>query len=785
MQLTKETILDYARAKAAPFGLQEIAGALSAEGKMKYRLKRLLGELEEKGELERIAGARYRIPGANGDVGPGLTAPVGAEEARTGSIEARTGAELGSAGKAKPGAVGQIRVHPAGYGFVVRDDGEADVFIPARFRGDALDGDRVRVSTWSGHKGTEGRVEAIESRGRAKLTGTVKMIGRQVVLEPDDPRIASNYGHVMLEGGAGGAPEGACVVVEITTYPTRERPVVTARVSHVLGEVGDPRTEVAKVIACADIPDTFPDDVVFAASQAPSELRPQDFADRVDMRDRAFLTIDPETARDFDDAIFVEDRAGGSRVWVAVADVSHYVTPRHPFDREALVRGCSVYLPDRAIPMLPPELSAEICSLKPEQDRCAMVVRMDVDNAGVVIDTAFCAAVIRSHARLDYPGAAAALAGDFRGPRARYREWAPDIARMNALAQKMRARRRERGALDFDLPEAAIILDEDDPRLVRDVRRQKASADVKVAYQLVEEFMVAANEAVARYFHSRGLDSVYRVHGLPDAERLEDFARMAESMGERFLPEEAQSPRGLQRVLSSIAGKPYERALNFLLLRSLKQATYDVTNVGHFGLASKEYLHFTSPIRRYPDLIVHRLLKYHLRKDGQPAGGLSAAGPPTREQLQSMAADSSAHERRAALAEREVVDMYRAFLMRDRVGDELEGIISGVTNFGLFVEIQEPFIEGLVRLERLSDDFYEFDEQTLRLSGRRSGRTFTLGMPVSVRVEDVSVARRRIDFSLHAGGVENVPLPRAAKRGQRRSFKEEKHGRKNGSRRRS
>jgi ribonuclease R len=272
--------------------------------------------------------------------------------------------------------------------------------------------------------------------------------------------------------------------------------------------------------------------------------------------------------------------------------------------------------------------------------------------------------------------------------------------------------------------------------------------------------MLAANEAVAQFFQERGDDAVWRVHDVPDPERLDEFAQVAAAFGVEVTAEEAQTPRGMQKVLAATAGKPFERALNFLLLRSLKQATYDVVNVGHFGLASRAYLHFTSPIRRYPDLVVHRLLKWHLRREGQASGGPTHAPPPPRTELAAIAAESSAHERRAMEAEREVVDMYRAFLMRDRVGEELDGVISGVTSFGIFVEVREPFVEGLIKIEKLGDEFFEFDEHTMRLVGRRSGRAFSLGEPVKVRLENVSVARRKLDFALVEGGTLGAAPPR-------------------------
>jgi ribonuclease R len=745
----------------------ELARLMNLDSKGQHRLRRLLEELFDVGEVVRAPGVRYHLP----DAAPAQAAaeasgahPSGAAArgpAKTASPRpGRPAAAETQAPAARPdaagGVLGRIRVHPAGYGFVERDDGEVDVFVPARYRGTALDGDRVRVTTWLGVKGTEGRVDDVVERGRAKLTGLVREQGHQRFLEPDDPRIASTYGHVMLEDDSGLGRPGTCVVAEITRYPTHAGPGATlaARVVHVLGPPDDPRTEVAKVIACAEIPDVFPEDTLAAAKRTSQELRPADFADRIDLRDRPFLTIDPETARDFDDAICVETRGTGFRIWVAVADVSHYVTPGSALDREARVRGCSVYLPDRAIPMLPKELSSGICSINPEVDRCAMVVRIDVDAHGGLVagGASFAAAVIRSHARLDYPGVAAALAGDFRGPRARYQMWAGDLKRMHELSRHMRKQRLLRGALDFDLPEAKVVLDEDDPRRVRDVKRSKADAEVKQAYQLVEEYMLAANEAVARFFREREADTLWRVHDKPSTERLETFAELARSYGVDFEVEKGQDPKELRAVLQKVAGEPYERALTFLLLRSMKQAQYDVVPIGHFGLASADYLHFTSPIRRYPDLLVHRLLKWHLRQEGLPSGGALHAPPPARDQLAAMAAESSGHERRAAEAEREVVDMYRAFLMRDRVQEELTGVVSAVTSFGVFIEIDDPFVEGMIKLDQLGDEPFVYDEKHMRIAGRRTGRTLKLGDPVTVRVENVSVARRRIDLSLISGG---------------------------------
>ncbi len=648
-----------------------------------------------------------------------------------------------------PQVVGRISVHPAGYGFVTVDDGSDDVFVPAKYRGAAMDGDRVVLSTWDGYKGTEGRVVQIVSRGRAKLTGVLRRTGRTLFLEPDDPRISTDYGQVWLGGGTGGAQIGEAVVVEISDYPTKDRPRIAGRVSKVLGDPDDPRTEIAKIITCADIPEEFPSDASALAKATSQEVLPADLADRIDLRDRPFVTIDPVTARDFDDALCLDERPGGGvRVWIAVADVSHYVRTGDALDREAAIRSVSVYLPDKVIPMLPFELSSGICSLNPEVDRCAMVVRLDFDDEARIVDRGYAAAVIRSQARLDYPGTAAALTGDFRGRRGMYRPWAATLGILDALAQKMRVRRMARGSLQLDLPEPKVILDDDDPRLVRDVVRAKGDEGVKRAYQLVEEFMIAANEAVGRFFRERDLDTVWRAHAPPKREKIEDLAAMFEPYGIDVDIAAARTPLGMREVLEQAAELPASRSLTFLVLRSLKQAVYQTENVGHFGLASEEYLHFTSPIRRYPDLLAHRLLKYYLHREGQASGNSGALLPPSKEQLGELAATSSANERRAMEAEREAVSMYRAYLMREQVGEQFTGRVTGVTSFGAFVELDDPFVEGLIKLESLDDDYYDFDKLHMELVGRRGGNSVCLGDAVVVEILGVSVPRRRIELGL-------------------------------------
>ena len=645
---------------------------------------------------------------------------------------------------------GRITVHPAGYGFVLTDIGET-VFVPAKYRATSLDGDRVAVATWPGVRGTEGRVDEVLARGRARLTGVLRRVARATYLEPDDPRIAADYGRVGIADAPFGK-DGDAVVVEITRYPDAARRELAGNVVKVLGDPEDPRTEIEKILACAEIPIEFPDEATAQARATPQELGDVDRADRIDLRDRRFCTIDPETARDFDDALCIEDGPqGGPRVWVAVADVSHYVRWGDALDKESTIRGVSVYLPDRVIPMLPHQLSSGICSLNPRVDRCAMVVRLDYTADGELADVGYAAAVIQSKARLDYPGVAAALGGDFRGRREEYRPWAGELARLDALAQVLRKRRQARGALELELSEPKVVLDADDPRLVRDIIKAKGDPAVKQAYQLVEEFMIAANEAVGSHFRRRNATTVWRVHAPPDPDRVAQLAELMRAYGIDVDVDEATTPLGMKRVLDQIANKPGAQALSFLVLRTLTQAVWDTVPIGHFGLASGDYLHFTSPIRRYPDLLVHRLLKYHLHRDGQPSGGGYTKPPPPAETLAELARDASTHERRAMEAEREAVAMYRAYLMRDQVGVRFRGVVSAVTSFGAFVELDEPYVEGLIKLDSLGDERWEFDDVHMRLSGAKTGRSIELGDEVTIEINNVSVVRRRIDFTLIEG----------------------------------
>jgi ribonuclease R len=648
---------------------------------------------------------------------------------------------------------GRIKVHPDGFGFVVPEDGSEDVHINRHSRGTAMDSDRVEVEWRVGARGLEGRVTAVLERGRGKITGEMVGSGPGLRFQPDDPRITEP---VILRGGTGSLRPGIAVVAEVVAYPTDANAAIEVALLKVLGTPESPRTEIEKILACGDIEDEFPAAVAQAAERTPQKVEEADRRDRADLRDVPFMTIDPETARDFDDAVALQILPGGiHRLWVAVADVSHYVAEDTALDREARRRGCSLYLPDRAIPMLPEALSAHMCSLVPEEDRLAMVVRIDYDQNLGVRETDFCAAVIHSRARLDYAGVAAALTGKTTGKYKKYEPHLSTLRSLDALARRLRERRQQKGALDLDLPQVVVELDHDDPSLVRDIRRSRRDPGERHAYAMIEEFMLAANIAVGESFEERGEPTMWRIHPAPTSEKMQNFVAMAERYGMAINEDEARTPAGLAAVLKRLKGHPAEKALSFQLLRSLKQATYDPNNVGHFGLAAPAYLHFTSPIRRYPD-VVHRLLKRRLAGLGKPAGGFTPwprGSNASKSELAAVATESSFSERKAMEIEREVVDLYRAFFMRDRVGDVLSGSVSGVASFGLFVVADQPFIEGLIRTEHLSpDDFYDHDEVACRLQGRRSGRHFSLGDSVEVEVLSVSVARRQVDMRLRDSG---------------------------------
>ncbi len=703
-------------AEAAPEGLKlaDMERQLDVSRKRRPEIKAALSELRDGGQARQGREGRYFSKSAATD------APA--------SGERRVG--------------GRLRVFPSGRAEARPDDGGRSVRIREEDLGTALDGDQVTVDCWTDWNGPRGRIIEVTQRGRKRLTGLV--IGQPDAweLEPDDPRLP----HRIILEDLGDAAVGESVVARITGYPVQQGDAIRAAVSHRLGDPADPRTEVQKILVMEDIEETYDDAVLAEIAAVPQNLSDAEIAGRQDLRELEFFTIDPGDARDFDDAVCVQELQQGWQLHVAVADVSHYVQAGSVTDSSAAVRALSVYLPDRAIHMLPEALSTGICSLAPRTDRLAMVVRMNVDDQGKVDQEAVMPAVIRSRERLDYEGVAQVLAGKHDREGAGD-EWRPELARLTEMADTLHRARIARGGLDFDLPEAKVVLDEDDPLSVRDVHRSKPSPFIAHAYRLIEECMVAANEAVGRFCVQRRLRVPWRIHETPRTERFGDLVTLARGLGVRIGRGAKPEPHTFQRMLQRIKGHRAEGPLSVAMLRCLAQATYSAENLGHFALAAPAYLHFTSPIRRYPDLITHRVVKQSLATDTDFPGDDPATAPDFAQVAQ-LCAQCSETERRAVGVERAVVDMYRAFVMREHVGDVFEGKVTAVANYGLFVQLNAPFVEGLLKREALGGERWDLSEDGGALVGRRSGQRYVLGSDVKVRVAEASVVRRQITFEL-------------------------------------
>jgi ribonuclease R len=540
-----------------------------------------------------------------------------------------------------------------------------------------------------------------------------------------------------VEGNSG--TDGDAVIVAITRFPESPHENPEGRLETVLGRPGELSVEAAKILVLEAINEVHSEKAVAEAEAFGPEVPEGMKADREDLRHVPLPTIDPEDARDHDDAVWVErTETGGYRAWIAIADVSTYVTSGTSLDEEAKTRGVSVYLPDRAIPMLPRALSSNLCSLLPDVDRLCLCVVADLDAAANVLSSRLVRGVMRSRAKLTYGGVARALGLSQEARLEPLAEEMRDGLRVAYdLSRLLRARRMDRGALDFELPEAKVVLDEK-TRAPIDVVRRAEDAGVKQAYQLIEELMLFANESVARWCQEREIPTIYRIHAPPDEQKLERFAALCETLGIAFEEEDTRDPKRLGDLLKSFAGHPLARVLNSLLLRSMKQATYDVANIGHFGLASKAYLHFTSPIRRYPDLVVHRIVHQALSQRGP------RRDEGMREKLAEAALASSLAERRAMEVERAIVDLYRTFMMKDRLGERFEGTVTAVVGSGVFVQLDDPFVDVLVRLEDLGMDRWEVDDESLRVIAGRSGDVIGLGDRMLLQVVDASIMRRTI-----------------------------------------
>lgn len=638
--------------------------------------------------------------------------------------------------RAKPSELtGTLTVHPRGFGFVA-GGADGDVFVPPDGIYEALHGDTVKVEiVGRSPKGAEGRVAGVVQRRNPKVSGILRRKGKSAWVEPDDSRLR---GPLVVNKNDQTARDGDAVIATIVRFPDFSGELPEAEVTEILGPPGELATEVRKILLIADVLEEHAAETLQNAEAMAHKLRRVSLTGRRDLRDVPLPTIDPEDARDHDDAIWVERSKTGYRVHVAIADVSEYVRAGSPLDEEAHERGCTIYLPDRAIPMLPRVLAADLCSLLPEVERYCLCVIAELDRSGNTKSFEIVEGVMRSAARLTYGGVARTLGLDPESPHSTAAEaMKSDLEVLRELAAKLRKGRMKRGALDLDLPEARVVVDPGTGQPV-EVHKRATRPGIKEAYSMVEEMMLLANELVARFLTERDIPGIYRVHGKPDPEKLEKLAMVAQKLDLEVDTSALMDPLGAGEFLARAQKHERRRVLEMLLLRSLKQAVYDTQNVGHFGLASDAYVHFTSPIRRYPDLRIHRQIKHLLR------GGTTERHDAALEDLQAAAQDSSKKERAAMEVERQVLDLYRAVYMQRHIGDVLDGTVTGLSGTGLFVAIEEPFCDVLVPYEALGTDQFEMGDDEVSVVGRRSGETIMLGDALRVEVVDVAIGRRQV-----------------------------------------
>jgi ribonuclease R len=658
---------------------------------------------------------------------------------------------------------GRLTVRPEGYGFVLVPGG-MDLFVPRSGMHGAMDGDTVLAREERARSAARGRapdrisgsVVKVLDRARERVVGRFQTEDHRKVVIPYDPKIDALVR--IADGRSHGAREGEIVEARLTAFPDARR-IAYGEVEERIGFLGEPGVDIEIVLRSHGLPPRFPQPVVAESEQFPEEVPPDDLLGRRDFRDHRIVTIDGETARDFDDAVEVERRHGGGfRLGVHIADVSHYVAEGTALDDEAVSRGTSVYFPGRVLPMLPERLSDGLCSLNPRVERLVLSAILELDARGRVTGAEFVKGVIRSGHRMTYTEVARLLeTRPTAADEQRYGAYLDDFRAMAELAGRLRARREARGSIDFDLPDADVVLD--DAGLVVGIVPESRN----VAHRLIEEFMLAANEAVAKHLLFAKQPAIYRVHDRPDPDRLVDLREVLESFGYELKGDLAEiPPSAFQKILRQIEGKPEERLLSDLLLRAQRKALYSEECRGHYALAAQYYCHFTSPIRRYPDLVVHRQLSKLLRY-GRPLPAAEAEA--LNHRLAEFAALSSERERRAEQAERESLLWKKIVFMKDKMGREFDAYVTGVAAFGVFVTLKDFFVEGLVPVSALGDDFFVYEEKQHRLRGRASERTFRLGDSVRVKLIGIDEVRRRLDFRLP----EQAPRERAYGRRPRAS----------------
>jgi len=818
-EVTTEEVLGALGGKPYPLSLRELARELDLHGSQRKELKKALQRLQEKKRVVEVGGSRYLLAERHKPRASGTEHRASGKEQRAASSEHRASRPGQRASVAKHEArgtkneiTGRLVAHRDGYGFVIPDEPiagvEGDIFIPPPALADAMHGDRVAVRPSAQRRGDkmEGRIVRVLERAHPTLVGQFHFAqggggDRNNYVQPYDARIRQPVvipaGEEVPLGYRGQRKdlEGALVNVELTRFPSATGEPPRGRVIEVLGHTGDLGLDVKVIIRKYHLPEEFPPEVQRAAERIALTIDAAEAARREDFRHLPIVTIDGEDAKDFDDAVYVERLPNGNwLLQVHIADVSHYVRPGTPLDREARLRGNSVYFPDRALPMLPVELSNGICSLNPKVDRLVLSAIMEIDGNGRIARFRLADGVIHSAARMTYTAVNAVLAGD-AAVQQQYAALVPEFEKMRELAAILNRAREQRGSIDFDLPEPVLRFDPQGQ--ISGITRSERN----VAHRLIEEFMLAANDTVARFLAAR-VAALYRVHEPPDPRRVLEFEEIAASFGyslglaparvhrvrleerpgarrghrrgrERVLqvPERLDvTPRHYQRLTEKIAGRPEERIVSYLMLRSLKQARYAEENLGHFALATDCYTHFTSPIRRYPDLIVHRLVRACLRADSAPTASQwfthpsrlpehpPAIGPIKREELRAIAIESSETERQADDAERELLDLKKLDYMEQHLGDEFDALVISMNKYGFWVELFDLFVEGFVPVDSIDPGArYSFHESPPRLLPSRSGHAkhgarsplpaFHLGERVRVRLDRVDRTLNKLQFA--------------------------------------
>ncbi|HBK0419336.1 TPA: ribonuclease R [Staphylococcus pseudintermedius] len=710
MNLKEEIIAIIKSADYEPMSVSDFQDALGLSSADSFRdLIKILVELEQTGMVTRTKQDRYQK-----------------QQQKTNSGLVR----------------GTLSQNKKGFAFLRPDDQEMeDIFIPPTKINRAMDGDvvlvEVKKSRGDFRKGKfEGEVKAIESHSIKQVVGTFSEARHFGFVVPDDKRIMQDI--FLPKGQELGAVEGHKVLVQITQYSDGTNSP-EGQISAILGHKNDPGVDILSIIYQHGIEIEFPDDVLKEAENVPETIQPDELKGRRDLRDELTITIDGADAKDLDDAIAVKKLDNGNtELTVSIADVSYYVTEGSALDREAYDRATSVYLVDRVIPMIPHRLSNGICSLNPEVDRLAMSCRMEIDAQGQVVKHEIFESVIHSNARMTYDAVNRIITDKDAVTRAQYPEIVPMLDLAQTLSQQLIAMRKKRGEIDFDIKEAKVIVNEEGiPKEV--VTRERGEGE-----RLIESFMLIANETVAEHFNQMEVPFIYRIHEQPKSERLRqffdfitNFGIMVKGTGEDI------HPSTLQNIHEEIAGRPEDMVISTMMLRSMQQARYDADNLGHFGLAADYYTHFTSPIRRYPDLIVHRLVRKYLIEKSMDGRAMHE----WEEKLPQIAEHTSNRERRAIDAERDTDELKKAEFMIQHIGDEFEGVISSVANFGMFVELPNT-IEGMVNMQNMSDDYYHFDERQMALIGERKAKVYRIGDVVKVKVIHVDVDERQIDFQI-------------------------------------